>query len=89
MNRIGVMVCGHGSRDVQAITEFESVAGGIRERLPQYDVESGFLEFATPVIREGLEKLRARGNEICLAVPGMPVRGRSRQERHSVCAQHL
>ena len=70
-NRIGVMVCGHGSRDVQAITEFESVAAGIRERLPQYDVESGFLEFATPVIREGLEKLRARGNELCLAVPGM------------------
>ena len=71
MNRIGVMVCGHGSRDVQAVTEFESVAAGIRERLPQYDVESGFLEFATPVIREGLEKLRARGNEVCLAVPGM------------------
>ena len=71
MNRIGVMVCGHGSRDVQAITEFESVAAGIRERLPQYDIESGFLEFATPVIREGLEKLHARGNELCLAVPGM------------------
>ena len=71
MSRIGVMVCGHGSRDVQAITEFESVAAGIRERLPQYDVESGFLEFATPVIREGLEKLRVRGNEVCLAVPGM------------------
>ena len=65
------MVCGHGSRDEQAITEFESVAAGIRERLPRYDVESGFLEFATPVIREGLEKLRARGNELCLAVPGM------------------
>ena len=70
-NRIGVMVCGHGSRDVQAVTEFESVAAGIRERLPQYDVESGFLEFATPVIRVGLEKLRGRGNGLCLAVPGM------------------
>ena len=71
MSRIGVMVCGHGSRDVQAVTQFEAVAAGIRERLPHYDVESGFLEFATPVIREGLEKLRARGNELCLAVPGM------------------
>ena len=68
---IGVMVCGHGSRDEQAITEFDSVAAGIRERLPRYDVESGFLEFATPVIREGLDKLRARGNGLCLAVPGM------------------
>ena len=68
---IGVMVCGHGSRDEQAITEFESAAAGIRERLPRYDVESGFLEFATPVIREGLERLRARGNGLCLAIPGM------------------
>ena len=71
MSRIGVMVCGHGSRDEEAITQFESVAAGIRERLPHYDVESGLLEFATPVIREGLEKLRARGNELCLAIPGM------------------
>ena len=71
MSRIGVMVCGHGSRDEEAITQFESVAAGIRERLPHYDVESGFLEFATPVIREGLEKLRSRGNELCLAIPGM------------------
>ena len=71
MSRIGVMVCGHGSRDEEAIAEFESVAAGIRARLPAYDVESGFLEFATPVIREGLGKLRARGNDLCLAVPGM------------------
>ena len=71
MSRIGVMVCGHGSRDEEAIAEFESVAAGIRARLPAYDVESGFLEFATPVIREGLGALRARGNDLCLAVPGM------------------
>ena len=69
--KIGVMVCGHGSRDVEAIREFEAVARGIRERLPQYDVESGFLEFAQPVIREGLDKLRARHVTEILAVPGM------------------
>ena len=71
MTKTGVMVCGHGSRDVDAIREFDSVARGIKERLPHYDVESGFLEFATPVIREGLDKLRARGMERVLAVPGM------------------
>ncbi|RMD62780.1 MAG: sirohydrochlorin chelatase [Alphaproteobacteria bacterium] len=68
---IGVMVCGHGSRDVDAIREFEAVAKGIRARLPHYDVESGFLEFARPVIRDGLDKLRARGVRRILAVPGM------------------
>ncbi len=71
MSKIGVMVCGHGSRDENAVREFDAVAKGIRERLPQYDVESGFLEFATPIIREGLDKLRERGTDLCLAVPGM------------------
>lgn len=65
------MVCGHGSRDEDAATEFQSVARGIRERLPQYDVESGFLEFATPIIRDGLDKLRGSGHDCILAVPGM------------------
>jgi len=69
--KIGVMVCGHGSRDLEAVREFEAVARGIRERLPQYDVESGFLEFARPILRDGLDKLRARGVRRVLAVPGM------------------
>jgi sirohydrochlorin cobaltochelatase len=71
MSRIGVMVCGHGSRDEEAVDEFASVARGIRERLPQYPVESGFLEFATPIIRDGLDRLRAAGCGRVLAVPGM------------------
>ena len=65
------MVCGHGSRDEGAVHEFQAVARGIRERLPQYDVESGFLEFATPIIRDGLDKLRERGNTRVLAIPAM------------------
>ncbi len=71
MSRIGVMVCGHGSRDEGAVREFEAVSRGIRARLPHYDVESGFLEFATPIIRDGLDKLRQRGVTQCLAIPGM------------------
>ncbi|NQV61939.1 MAG: sirohydrochlorin chelatase [Alphaproteobacteria bacterium] len=71
MTNIGIMVCGHGSRDVDAVTEFQSVADGIRARLPQYDVDSGFLEFATPIIRDRLEALRQRGNKRIIAVPGM------------------
>ena len=70
-DKIGVMVCGHGSRDIEAIGEFEAVARGIRERLPQYQVESGFLEFAQPIIRDGLDKLHAHKVREILAVPGM------------------
>ena len=67
----GVMVCGHGSRDEGAVREFQAVARGIEERLPQYPVESGFLEFATPIIRDGLDALRAAGVTRILAIPGM------------------
>jgi sirohydrochlorin cobaltochelatase len=71
MSKIGVMVCGHGSRDEEAISEFASVAAGIAQRLPQYPVSSGFLEFARPVIRDGLDELRAAGCDRILAIPGM------------------
>ena len=67
----GVMVCGHGSRDTGAVEEFQAVAKGLKERLPQYETDWGFLEFATPVIRTGLDALREKGIRKVLAVPGM------------------
>jgi sirohydrochlorin cobaltochelatase len=71
MATIGVMVCGHGSRDVNAVAEFERLVAGLVARLPHYAVESGFLEFARPILRDGLDRLRARGVDHVLAVPGM------------------
>jgi sirohydrochlorin cobaltochelatase len=67
----GIMVCGHGSRDENAVTEFALVAKALRERFPAREVEYGFLEFAQPIIREGLDKLAERGVKRVLAVPGM------------------
>jgi len=71
MSKIGVMVCGHGSRDEEAITEFQAVARGIAQRLPEFPADYGFLEFARPIIRDGLDALRKQGVTRCLAVPGM------------------
>lgn len=71
MNKTAVMVCGHGSRDEEAIREFERLAGALKARLPDHDVEAGYLEFARPVIREGLEALKRRGASHIVAVPGM------------------
>lgn len=71
MSRTGVMICGHGSRDAKACAEFRTLVGGIAARLPEWPVEMGYLEFARPIIREGLDALRARGVERILAVPGM------------------
>ncbi len=71
MSRIGVMMCGHGSRDAAAVREFLAVADRLAERLPQYDFDRGFLEFARPIIRDGLDGLRRRGSDLALAIPGM------------------
>jgi sirohydrochlorin cobaltochelatase len=67
----GVMICGHGSRDVAAVEEFRRLVGTLALRLPEQPLESGFLEFARPILREGLDRLRTRGVDHVLAVPGM------------------
>jgi sirohydrochlorin cobaltochelatase len=67
----GIMVCGHGSRDPAAMTEFELVAAGLKARLPGYAVETGYLEFARPMIRDGLDALARQGVDRILALPGM------------------
>ena len=71
MSRTGVMICGHGSRDDDACAEFARVVHLIEHALPEYPVAMGYLEFARPIIREGLDRLRAQGVERILAVPGM------------------
>jgi len=69
--KTGVMICGHGSRDHGAVSQFNALAGHLKKRLPQYDIESGFLEFASPVLRTGLDALKERGAERILCLPGM------------------
>ncbi len=70
--RIGVLLCGHGSRDAGAVAEFAALAEALPARLPaDWLVEHGYLEFANPVLRDGLEALRAKGASRILAVPGM------------------
>lgn len=66
-----VMICGHGSRDINAVNQFNQLAGHFRNHLDGFDVESGFLEFATPVISDGLNKLVERGAKKIVCVPGM------------------
>ena len=72
MQKIGVMICGHGSRAQAAVDEFKVLA----EKLPAYFPDEwvtdyGYLEFANPVIRLGLDTLREAGVDKIVAVPGM------------------
>ena len=70
--KTGVMICGHGSRSQSAVNEFATLADKLPPMLPaDWEVEYGYLEFANPVIRDGLDKLREKGCTRILAVPGM------------------
>jgi len=69
--KLGVMVCGHGSRDERAVAEFAELAEALKTRLSPYPVAHGYLEFATPIIGDALDWLRGEGVSRILAVPGM------------------
>ena len=69
--KLGLMLCGHGSRDEAAIREFAALAARLRPRFPDWPVAHGYLEFARPVIREGLDRLIEAGANRILAIPGM------------------
>ena len=73
VDRTGLLMCGHGSRDVDAIAEFERMTRAVRARLTGYEVDHGYLEFARPMIRDGLEALKRRGVSRILALPGMGI----------------
>ena len=71
MSEAAVLLCGHGSRDCEAIAEFELVAAALHPSLPEFDVGIGYLEFARPTIRDGLDALAERGARQIFAIPGM------------------
>jgi sirohydrochlorin cobaltochelatase len=75
MSETAVLLCGHGSRDPEAVGEFEEAAAALRARLehlaPENDFATGYLEFARPTIGEGLAALTARGARRIFAIPGM------------------
>ena len=70
-SRIGILICGHGSRSLLAIEEFENLAKKIKSILKEIPVAYGYLEFARPIISEALDSLRSKGVERVIAIPAM------------------
>ena len=67
----GIMICGHGSRNQNAVKEFAVLAERLKASFPSWPVDYGYLEFANPVITHGLDALKKQGVNHILAVPGM------------------
>ena len=71
MGKMGIMICGHGSRSKSAETEFGLLAARLKERYPDTPIEYGFLEYSAPNIHMGLNSLKNQGVNHIIAVPGM------------------
>ena len=68
---LGILICGHGSRNRLAVEEFAQLVKALKPKFPAIPVEYGYLEFARPVLREGLDRLLEQGVKRVLAVPAM------------------
>ena len=70
-SNIGILLCGHGSRDPQAVKEFINVVDKIKSRIPSIPIAFGFLEFNRPIISAALDQLRNMGVKRVIALPAM------------------
>ncbi len=66
-----LFLAGHGSRDAEGTQEFLRLLDMLRAQDPGRIIECGFLEFARPVISEGIERCVERGAKTIAVLPGM------------------
>ncbi|WP_317205250.1 precorrin-8X methylmutase [Janthinobacterium sp.] len=69
--KLGIVVAGHGSRDPDAVREFEELVELVRARAPDDIVSHGYLEFSSPTIAEAVAANLAAGARQVAVVPGV------------------
>jgi len=69
--QFGIVVAGHGSRDPDAVREFEALVALVRARAPAHAVSHGYLEFASPTIAEAVAHNIGGGARQIAVVPGV------------------
>ncbi|MDC8756772.1 precorrin-8X methylmutase [Janthinobacterium fluminis] len=69
--KTGIVVAGHGSRDPDAVREFEALVELVRARAPNDVVSHGYLEFSSPTIAEAVAANLAAGARQVAVVPGV------------------
>lgn len=67
----GIVIAGHGSRDADAVREFEALVELVRQRAPDQVVTHGYLEFSSPTISEAVAANLAAGSTQVAVVPGV------------------
>lgn len=70
-NKFGIVIAGHGSRDPDAVREFEALVKMVQHRAPDQVIHHGYLEFSSPTISEAIEQNIAAGMTQIAVVPGV------------------
>lgn len=68
MQRTGILVVGHGSREQASNLEFEELVAQVRAHRPGFDVRHAYVELAAPSLADGLDAI-AGCNERVVVVP--------------------
>ena len=69
MNRRALLVVGHGTKSRDGVAEFARLVERVQARLPQTDVQGGFLELAPPPIQDAVNRLVEAGHRSIDVVP--------------------
>lgn len=71
MNKKGILLCGHGSRDPEGVNGFKELVRLLKLRYPNYEVDYGFLEFSHPVYAAAVGRLYENGVREIIAIPAI------------------
>ncbi len=67
MQRTGILVVGHGSRDRTANQEFEGLVDYVRKRRTNFDVQHAYVELAEPSLPGGLDAMASHNERVVVA----------------------
>ncbi|HWQ66253.1 MAG TPA: sirohydrochlorin nickelochelatase [Methanospirillum sp.] len=75
MNKVGILLVGHGSKKEYNKNLISKTAGLIAQNYPDYIVRCGFMEFNEPTIPAALEEFRSDEIDSLAVVPLFLARG--------------
>src|ERR1700692_2062703 len=68
MQRTGILIVGHGSREPASNLEFEQLVAHLRTNRPEFDVRHAYVELAEPSLADGLVAI-AHCNDRVVVIP--------------------
>jgi sirohydrochlorin ferrochelatase len=87
VERIAILVLGHGSRRPRANEELELLVSRFRARRPGLAVEHAYIELASPLLQEGLARLAARADRVLVLPLFLFAAGHVKQDLPRALAQ--